>query len=79
MKDFYVLNKMSDEEILEKSDVIIKKIRSISGLSQRKFAALYHIGISTVADWEKKRCTPSVYTIEFLYTRVMLDFGDNAK
>ena len=77
MKEFYLLNKMSDEEILEKSDIIIKSIRKISELSQRKFGDLYHIPKQTIADWEKKRCTPPVYTIEFLYTRVMLDFGND--
>ena len=76
MKEFHLLNKLSDEEIAEKSDQLIREIRRMSKLSQRKFCELYHIPHSTLADWEKKRAVPKAYFIELLYSRVFDDFKE---
>ena len=43
MKEFYLLNKMSDEETMSKTSQIVRKLRGITKLSQTKFGELYHI------------------------------------
>jgi DNA-binding XRE family transcriptional regulator len=56
----------------------IKKLRSITGLSQSKFAAKYQIPLRTVQSWEseapsnKRNCPTYVY--EMLKTRVESDY-----
>lgn len=76
VKDFYLLNKYSDEEIRNNTREILRKLRNISGLSQRQFCELYHISHGVIAGWESEIKKPSVNLLEFLYTRVMLDFGN---
>ena len=79
MKEFHILDKMTDEEIEAQSDELIKKIRKMSRLSQRKFCELYHIPHSTLAFWEKRRAIPKPYLIELLYSRVFEDFENIAQ
>lgn len=76
MKDFYLLNKQSDEEIMNKTSQIVRKLRGITKLSQTKFGELYHIPFSTLQGWERGKHKLSPYLLECLYTRVMYDFGD---
>ena len=43
MKDFYLLNKQSDEEISNKTSEIVKEVRAKTKLSLRRFSEFYHI------------------------------------
>ena len=76
VKEFYLLNKKSDEEIRNNTRDIVKEIRNISGLSQRQFCELYHMQHGVIAGWESEIKKPSANLLEFMYTRVMLDFGN---
>ena len=76
MKDFYLLNKYSDEEISNKTSEIVRELRAKTKLSQSKFGELYHIPFSTLQGWERGKLKLSSYLLEFLYTRIMYDFGD---
>ena len=77
VKEFYLLNKESDEEIRNNTRNIVKEIRNISGLSQRQFCELYHMQHGVIAGWESEIKKPSANLLEFMYSRVMLDFGNN--
>lgn len=51
----------------------IKELRSITGLSQSKFALKYHIHLSNLHNWEQGVCkTPEtvLYLLERLITEV---------
>ena len=59
--------------------VTIKQIRAISGLSQAKFAAKYHIPRRTLENWEASDDNPDqhpcpVYVLEMLERIVKEDF-----
>ena len=53
----------------------IKELRKLSGLSQSKFAAKYHLGIQQLQTWEQGRQkTPDSYL--YLLNRVVqMDFN----
>lgn len=74
MKEFYLLNKETDDEISNKTGEIVKSLREFTKLSQKKFGELYHIPHSTLQGWERGNHKLSPYLLEFLYTRVMYDF-----
>ena len=76
MKDFYLLNKQSDEEIMNKTSDIVRELRKKTKLSQTNFGNLYHIPFSTLQGWERGNIKLSQYLLEFMYTRVMFDFQD---
>ena len=76
MKDFYLLNKQSDEEISNKTSEIVKEVRAKTKLSLRRFSEFYHIPFSTLQGWERGNIKLSQYLLEFMYTRVMFDFQD---
>ena len=42
----------------------IKEIRSLTGLSQIKFAQMYKIPERTLEDWERGKSNPSKYLLE---------------
>lgn len=46
----------------------IKELRSQTGLSQSKFAAMFDIPVSTLKDWEQGRRTPPVYVVNMIKT-----------
>lgn len=55
----------------------IKELRSITGLSQSKFALKYHIHLTNLHNWEQGVCkTPetTLYLLERLITEV--DYKD---
>ena len=37
---------------------IVREIRESTGLSQEKFAGLFHISVGTLRNWEQGRCRP---------------------
>ena len=74
MKEFYLLNKYTDEEIMNDTGKIVKSLREFTKLSQKKFGELYHIPHSTLQGWERGKLKLSPYLLECLYTRVMYDF-----
>lgn len=76
VKEFHLLNKFTDEEIKNNTKEIIKKLRQVAGLSQRQFCELYHIQHGVLARWETNLHQPSANLLEFLYTRVMMDFEE---
>lgn len=76
MKEFYLLNKQTDDEISNRTGEIVKSLREFTKLSQKKFGELYHIPFSTLQGWERGKLKLSPYLLEFLYTRVMYDFED---
>ena len=76
MKDFYLLNKQSDEEIMNKTSEIVKEVRAKTKLSLRRFSEFYHIPFSTLQGWERGNLKLTSYVLELLYTRIMYDFGD---
>ena len=76
MKEFYLLNKKSDDEIMDNTGEIIKSLRQMTKLSQTNFGKLYHIPFSTLQGWERGNHRLSPYLLEFIYSRVMLDFED---
>lgn len=51
----------------------IKLIRAKTGLSQMKFAEVYHIPMRTLQDWEREVRTPPEYVVELLEFRVNFD------
>ncbi len=51
----------------------IKAIRAKTGLSQAKFATVYHIPMRTLQDWERAVRTPPDYVIELLEFKVNAD------
>ena len=51
----------------------IKQVRALTGLSQAKFAAKYHIPLATLENWERGTRTAPPYVIELLYFRVDYD------
>jgi putative transcriptional regulator len=61
----------------------VKKIRSMTGLSQSKFAAKYGIPLRTIQSWEsngvksKRTCPEHVY--EMLKKQVEMDFNKQAQ
>ena len=77
VKEFYLLNKKTDEEIKNNTRDILRELRTISRLSQHQFCELYHIQRGVIAAWESEIQKPSANLLEFMYTRVMLDFGEN--
>ncbi len=44
----------------------IKELRSRTGLSQSKFAAMFDIPVSTLKDWEQERRTPPAYVVNMI-------------
>ena len=52
----------------------IKEIRTLTGLSQSKFAAKYKINVRTLQDWELGRSTPPEHTLFMLERLVKEDF-----
>ena len=44
----------------------IKELRSQTGLSQSKFAAMFDIPVSTLKDWEQERRTPPAYVVNMI-------------
>ena len=52
----------------------IKKIRAITGLSQRAFAKAYEIPPRTFEAWETGRREPPVYVVNLLERAVMDDY-----
>ena len=66
------------EYLWEREEVInvalaIKKIRGISGLSQAKFAAFYHIPKRTIESWEMGERECPDYVIQLLRRAVLED------
>lgn len=55
------------------SKMTVKQIRALTGLSQAKFAAKYHIPLATLENWERGIRTAPPYVIELLYFRVAYD------
>lgn len=55
----------------------IKEIRSLTGLSQIKFAQMYKIPERTLEDWERGKSNPSKYLLELLERAVKEDFKDS--
>lgn len=55
-----------------------REIRSLTGLSQVKFAERYHIPRRTVENWES-RAEPPVYVAELLERAVREDFKQGNK
>lgn len=54
----------------------IKEIRSLTGLSQGKFAERYGIPVRTLQDWEIGRRKPPEYVILLLERCVRMDIGE---
>lgn len=48
----------------------IKELRSLTGLSQVRFAATYGIPRRTLEDWERGISVPPDYVVDLLYFRV---------
>lgn len=44
----------------------IRELRLNTGLSQRKFAGLFDIPVSTLKDWEQERRNPPAYVITMM-------------
>lgn len=64
--------------------MIVKELRSQSGLTQREFAAKYHISMRTLQGWESCRRTPPQYVptlIEYIMDleRRINDYEENNK
>ena len=59
---------------MDNTGEIIKSLRQMTKLSQKKFGELYHIPFSTLQGWERGNHRLSPYLLEFIYSRVMLDF-----
>lgn len=55
----------------------MKKIREITGLSQAKFGAKYHIPTRTIEEWEAGRRKPPEYVRMLLERVVKEDYGEN--
>lgn len=47
-------------------DSEVYRIRKMSGLSRKDFAAKYHIPIRTLEKWERSEITPAEYLVEWL-------------
>ena len=46
----------------------IRKMRTMTGLSQSKFADLFELPVATLKDWEIGRRTPPVYVVNMMQT-----------
>ena len=79
LKEFYILGKEKNKDIVENSAKYIKDLRKYSKLTQERFCDLYHIPYSTLRDWENDRRKPTPYLIELMWTRVVLDFEHASK
>ena len=44
----------------------IKKLRSATGLSQSKFAAIFNIPVKTIQSWESESRKPPDYVIDMM-------------
>lgn len=44
----------------------VKELRTITGLSQSKFAAYFGIPVRTLQDWEQQKRTPPDYVITMM-------------
>ncbi len=53
----------------------IKEIRTITGLSQKKFGELYNIPARTIENWEGGQRTCPIYVQKLLERAVLEDFG----
>lgn len=53
--------------------MIIKEIRTLTGLSQAKFCEKYHIPLNTFARWEQGKREPPDYLVELLEFKVRED------
>lgn len=54
--------------------VSIKEMRSQTGLSQSKFAAMFEVPIATLKDWEIGRRTPPNYVVSMM-EKILLHNG----
>lgn len=52
----------------------IKELRSITGLSQVKFAKHYDIPVKTLEGWERGLKTAPVYLIKFMEKSIKYEF-----
>lgn len=52
----------------------IKEIRALTGLSQSKFAEMYHIPVRTLQSWEIERYAPPTHVLYMLERLVKEDF-----
>ncbi len=52
----------------------IRKLRSITGLSQAKFAALFEIPLKTLQQWEQEVRTPPEYVVHMM-REILLNKG----
>lgn len=53
-------------------NVIIKKLRAETGLSQREFANTYGIPVSTLRKWEQGEAKPASYVINLLSRQIQV-------
>lgn len=44
----------------------IRELRDLTGMSQREFAAMYGIPVSTLRKWEQGEATPAPYVVNLL-------------
>lgn len=45
---------------------LVRELRDLTGLTQRKFAETYHIPLSTLQKWEQGEASPAPYVVELL-------------
>ena len=56
--------------------VTIKELRSLTGLTQAKFAEKYEIPRRTIEDWERDLRTPPEYVVKLLEYRITHELAE---
>ena len=56
----------------------IKELRSMTGMSQSKFAAYFGISVRTLQEWEQERKKPPVYLADLLKRILDLEYFNNS-
>ena len=55
----------------------IRLLRERTNLSQSKFAALFHIPVATLQDWEHNRRKPPAYVLFMIQELLNRGYGSN--
>lgn len=58
-------------------NMTIRELRDTTGFSQSKFAALFHIPVSTLQDWEHGRRKPPEYVVFMINELLKNGFESN--
>ncbi len=75
IKEKIVKKEISIEKTDESQAIRVKRIRGITGLTQKQFADKYNIPYKTLVKWEQNVIMCAEYTLDLLEFKVKYDYS----